>query len=81
MAPTKTKAIVAYDELSKDGWKMDEVSLRPLQEGELLVEMVASGVCHTDVLIGGIPGGASPIAFYPRILGHEGTPQQRRIRI
>lgn len=51
---------------------MEEVGLRQPGEGELLVEMVATGVCHTDALIGGIPGGAAPIAFYPRVLGHEG---------
>lgn len=52
---------------------MEEVGLREPGEGELLVEMVATGVCHTDALVGGIPGGAAPIAFYPRVLGHEGT--------
>lgn len=52
---------------------MEEVGLRQPGEGELLVEMVATGVCHTDALIGGIPAGAAPIAFYPRVLGHEGT--------
>lgn len=30
------------------------------------------GVCHTDVLCGDLPDGAAPIAFYPRVLGHEG---------
>lgn len=66
------KAIVSHDTLDKNGWKMEEVSVRDLQEGELLIEMVATGVCHTDALVGSIPAGASPIAFYPRILGHEG---------
>lgn len=72
MAATSTRAIVAHDTLQNGGWKMEEVHLRDLKEGELLVEMVATGVCHTDALIGGIPAGAAPIAFYPRILGHEG---------
>ncbi|KAF2216159.1 hypothetical protein CERZMDRAFT_119815 [Cercospora zeae-maydis SCOH1-5] len=78
MAQT-TKAIVSHDTLDNKGWKMEEVSLRDLQEGELLVEMVASGVCHTDALIGGIPGGAAPIAFYPRVLGHEGSGYVRAV--
>lgn len=79
MAQT-TKAIVSHDTLDNKGWKMEEVTLRDLQEGELLVEMVATGVCHTDALIGGIPGGAAPIAFYPRVLGHEGEHNERAIR-
>lgn len=51
---------------------MEEVGVREPGEGELLVEMAATGVCHTDSLIGELPGGAAPIAFYPRVLGHEG---------
>jgi hypothetical protein len=72
--PTKTRAIVCHDTLKNDGWKMDEVLLRPLEPGELLVEMVASGVCHTDAFIGNLDAGSAPIAFYPRVLGHEGEP-------
>ena len=67
------RAIVCHDTYENGGWKMENVSVRKPGEGELLVEMVASGVCHTDALIGGIPGGASPAAFYPRVLGHEGA--------
>jgi hypothetical protein len=70
--PTKAKAIVCHDALKNNGWKMDEVLLRPLEAGEMLVEMVASGVCHTDAFIGNLDAGSSPIAFYPRVLGHEG---------
>lgn len=72
MSVTSSRAIVCHDTLDNGGWKMEEVGLRQLKEDELLIEMVATGVCHTDALIGGIPGGAAPIAFYPRILGHEG---------
>ncbi|KAF2756402.1 NAD(P)-binding protein [Pseudovirgaria hyperparasitica] len=69
---TKTKAIVSYDTHANGGWRMEDVTVRAPGEGELLVEMVGSGICHTDVLVGGLPGGAAPIAFYPRVLGHEG---------
>ncbi|KAK1081986.1 hypothetical protein LTR48_007229, partial [Friedmanniomyces endolithicus] len=60
------RAIVCHDTHANGGWKMEDVGVRKPGDGELLVEMVASGVCHTDALIGGIPGGAAPIAFYPR---------------
>jgi Zn-dependent alcohol dehydrogenase len=70
--PTKTRAIVCHDTLKNDGWKMEEILLRPLQPGELLVEMVATGVCHTDAFVGSLEAGSAPIAFYPRVLGHEG---------
>lgn len=52
---------------------MEELKVRKPGEGELLIEMVASGICHTDALIGDLPDGASPMAFYPRVLGHEGS--------
>ena len=67
------RAIVYFDTHENGGWKMQEIFTSKPGKGELLVEMVASGICHTDVLIGGIPGGAAPIAFYPRVLGHEGS--------
>lgn len=70
---SNAKAIVCHDTHANGGWKMEDAAVREPGEGELLVEMVASGVCHTDALIGGLPDGAAPIAFYPRVLGHEGT--------
>ncbi|KAK4546329.1 hypothetical protein LTR36_002006 [Oleoguttula mirabilis] len=70
---SNVKAIVCHDTHANGGWKMESVDVREPGEGELLVEMVASGVCHTDALVGGLPSGAVPIAFYPRVLGHEGS--------
>lgn len=66
------RAIVSRDTHANGGWKMEDVSVRKLEAGELLVDIVGSGICHTDALIGGLPAGAAPIAFYPRVLGHEG---------
>jgi len=68
-----SRAIVSWDRLSNGGWKMEDVEVRKPGSGELLVEMVASGICHTDALIGDLPSDMSPVAFYPRVLGHEGT--------
>ncbi|OQO14448.1 hypothetical protein B0A48_01325 [Cryoendolithus antarcticus] len=70
---SSAKAIVSHDTHANGGWKLEDVTVRKPGDGELLVEMVATGVCHTDALIGGIPDGASPVAFYPRVLGHEGS--------
>ncbi|KAF2718927.1 NAD(P)-binding protein [Polychaeton citri CBS 116435] len=70
---TSARAIVSHHPLADGGWKIEDVDLRPLGEGELLVEMVATGVCHTDALIGSLPDGVAPMAFYPRVLGHEGS--------
>jgi S-(hydroxymethyl)glutathione dehydrogenase/alcohol dehydrogenase len=47
-----------------------EVDLEGPKEGEVLVEMKATGICHTDsfTLSGGDPEG-----IFPTILGHEGA--------
>lgn len=67
------RAIVCHDTLEKNGWKMEEgVSTGELHDDELVVEMVASGVCHTDILIGSTAEGDWPGHSFPRILGHEG---------
>ena len=56
------KGIVAY---SQHEWKWEEMLTREPKEDEFLVEMIATGVCHTDISgYGGI---------YPRVLGHEGN--------
>jgi Zn-dependent alcohol dehydrogenase len=57
-----TKAIVTYTD--KD-WRYQDVLAREPGPHELLVKIVATGICHTDIAnVGGI---------YPRILGHEGA--------
>ena len=43
-----------------------------LKDGEVLVRMVASGICHSDFLTTSYPEG-SPGIQYPRVAGHEGS--------
>ena len=64
------KAIVMRGRQDQGGWKMEEIQLRPLKQVELLVRMVASGVCHTDSEFGNRP---DDIGGWPRVMGHEGT--------
>jgi Zn-dependent alcohol dehydrogenase len=55
------KGIVAY---SEHDWKFEDLLTREPEEDEFLIEVIATGVCHTDITgYGGI---------YPRVLGHEG---------
>src|SRR6202161_4014807 len=46
------------------------VSLEGPREGEVLVEIKATGVCHTDEFT---LSGADPEGLFPAILGHEGA--------
>ena len=44
--------------------------------GEVLVEIMATGVCHTDAYT---LSGADPEGLFPAILGHEGAGIVREI--
>ena len=47
-----------------------EVNLEGPKAGEVLVEMKATGICHTDEFT---LSGADPEGMFPAILGHEGA--------
>ena len=50
--------------------RVEEVELEGPRAGEALVEIRASGVCHTDAFT---LSGADPEGRFPAILGHEGA--------
>src|SRR5438105_70995 len=64
----KTKAAVSYK--AGDPLKIEEVDLDGPKEGEVLVEIKATGVCHTDEFT---RSGADPEGLFPVIFGHEGA--------
>ncbi|MDB5367337.1 MAG: adhC [Rhodospirillales bacterium] len=70
----KTRAAVAW----KAGEKLsiEEVDLAGPKAGEVLVEIKATGVCHTDAYT---LSGADPEGLFPAILGHEGAGIVREI--
>jgi hypothetical protein len=53
---------------------IDEIEIEQPKFGEVLVRMVASGVCHTDA---SVMHGIVPVPL-PAILGHEGAGSSRR---
>ena len=57
--------------MSDGGWKMEDVKVRDVGDDELLVRIVASGICHTDLVFGGLKEG--PGVIYPSVKGHEGS--------
>ena len=64
----KTQAAVAW----KAGAPLtiETVDLAGPREGEVLVEVKATGICHTDYYT---LSGADPEGLFPAILGHEGA--------
>jgi S-(hydroxymethyl)glutathione dehydrogenase/alcohol dehydrogenase len=63
----KIKAAVAWG--PGQPLKVEEIDLAPPKAGEVLVKMMATGVCHTDAFT---LSGADPEGIFPTILGHEG---------
>ncbi|HTQ98844.1 MAG TPA: S-(hydroxymethyl)glutathione dehydrogenase/class III alcohol dehydrogenase [Candidatus Acidoferrum sp.] len=64
----KTRAAVAV--AAGKPLEICEVDLQGPKEGEVLVELKATGVCHTDAFT---LSGDDPEGAFPAILGHEGA--------
>ncbi|MCG7373888.1 S-(hydroxymethyl)glutathione dehydrogenase/class III alcohol dehydrogenase [Pseudomonas luteola] len=63
----KSRAAVAFE--ANKPLEIVEVDVAPPKDGEVLVRIVATGVCHTDAYT---LSGADPEGIFPAILGHEG---------
>jgi len=63
----KGKAAVLLN--ANENYKVEEVEIDELREDEVLVKIVASGICHSDEVV---RNGDSPNPM-PVILGHEGS--------
>ena len=50
--------------------EIQELELAETKAGEVLVRLVACGVCHTDLYTA---SGADPSGYVPKVLGHEGA--------
>ena len=64
----QVRAAVAYQ--SGQPLVIEQVELAGPRAGEVLVEIKATGVCHTDAYT---LSGADPEGLFPTILGHEGA--------
>ena len=68
MQMIKTRAAVAW--APNEPLKIEELDLMPPQKGEVLVRIVATGVCHTDAYT---LSGQDSEGVFPCVLGHEGA--------
>ena len=64
----KSRAAVAWE--AGKPLVIEDVSVEGPKQGEVLVRIVATGVCHTDAYT---LSGADPEGVFPSILGHEGA--------
>jgi S-(hydroxymethyl)glutathione dehydrogenase/alcohol dehydrogenase len=56
--------------------EVQQLELAEPSSGEVLVRLVACGVCHTDLYTA---SGADPSGYFPTVLGHEGAGVVERI--
>ncbi len=63
----KSKAAVAWG--PKQPLSIEEIDVMLPKKGEVLVKIIASGVCHTDAFT---LSGEDPEGIFPAVLGHEG---------
>ena len=63
----KAKAAVAWE--AGKPLEIEEIEVAGPAQGEVLLRMVATDVCHTDAFT---LSGADPEGLFPAILGHEG---------
>ncbi|SEJ56567.1 S-(hydroxymethyl)glutathione dehydrogenase / alcohol dehydrogenase [Sphingobium sp. AP50] len=64
----KTRAAVAFE--AKKPLEIVELDLEGPRPGEVLVEIMATGLCHTDAYT---LGGLDSEGIFPVVLGHEGA--------
>jgi S-(hydroxymethyl)glutathione dehydrogenase/alcohol dehydrogenase len=64
----KTRAAVAWK--ACEPLSIETVEIDGPKPGEVLVEIMATGICHTDAFT---LSGADPEGLFPAILGHEGA--------
>ncbi len=70
----KTRAAIAYK--AGEPLVIEEIDLEGPKAGEVLIENMATGVCHTDAFT---LSGDDPEGAFPAVLGHEGAGIVREI--
>jgi len=70
----KTRAAVAFE--AKQPLEVVELDLEGPRAGEVLVEIMATGICHTDAYT---LDGLDSEGLFPSILGHEGAGVVREV--
>lgn len=70
----KSRAAIAFK--AGEPLVIEEIDVEGPQPGEVLVEIMATGICHTDAFT---LSGADPEGAFPAILGHEGAGIVREI--
>ena len=68
MPATTCRAAVAHS--AQEPLSIETISVAPPKSGEVLVQLKATGICHTDAYT---LSGKDPEGLFPAVLGHEGA--------
>lgn len=72
--PITTAAVICDEpEDGKIQWRKANLNLREPLDDEILIRVVASGICHSDIAVSSYPSGTPGFSAFPKVLGHEGA--------
>lgn len=66
----KTQGALLWKPGTNSGWSIEDIELDPPKPDEVLIKLVASGLCHSDAHL---DTGDIPLPFAPVLGGHEGA--------
>jgi NDMA-dependent alcohol dehydrogenase len=66
----QTVGALLWEPGTRSGWSVEEIELDPPKANEVLVELAASGICHSD---DHLDTGDIPLPWAPILGGHEGA--------
>ena len=66
----KTKGALLWEPGTNSGWSVEEIEVDPPKRREVMVELAASGICHSDQHL---DDGVIPLPWSPVLGGHEGA--------
>ena len=66
----QTRGAILREPGTNSGWQVEDIEIDPPKEGEVLIKLTASGMCHSDDHVN---TGDIPLDWGPIIGGHEGA--------
>lgn len=67
----RVRALVTHKPTKEEpiNWNMENVTVASIKDDELLVRVIAAGICHSDIAFS---MRTDFLGIFPRVLGHEG---------
>src|SRR5215203_6314199 len=66
----QTRGAILREPGTRSGWLVEDIQIDPPKEGEVMIRLAASGMCHSDDHVN---TGDIPLDWGPILGGHEGA--------